>query len=78
MATKTKMEFSMTYSESADGGYIGIINEVPGVMSQGESINELKMNLTDALKAMFEYNRISAKKQTLGTNERSEKLQLAC
>ena len=37
-----------------DGWYVGRIVEVPGVMSQGETIDELKENIQDAYKLMLE------------------------
>ena len=37
-----------------DGWYVGRIVEVPGVMSQGETIDELKENIQDAYKLMIE------------------------
>ena len=37
-----------------DGWYIGRLVEVPGVFSQGESLEELKENIADAYKLMIE------------------------
>ena len=37
-----------------DGWYVGRIVEIPGVMSQGETIDELKENIQDAYKLMIE------------------------
>jgi predicted RNase H-like HicB family nuclease len=37
-----------------NGWYIGRLIEVPGVFSQGETIEELKENITDALRMMCE------------------------
>lgn len=35
-----------------DGWYVGRLREVPGVFSQGESLNELKANVRDAYELM--------------------------
>lgn len=35
-----------------DGWFVGRLKEVPGVMSQGETLNELKGNITDAYRMM--------------------------
>ena len=37
-----------------DGWYIGKLREVPGVFSQGESLEELKVNIKDACDLMVQ------------------------
>ena len=37
-----------------DGWFVGRLVEVPGVFSQGETIDELKKNIQDAYKMMTE------------------------
>ncbi|MDA2911355.1 type II toxin-antitoxin system HicB family antitoxin [Nitrospiraceae bacterium AH_259_D15_M11_P09] len=37
-----------------DGWYVGRVKEVPGVFSQGESLEELEDNIRDAYKLMVE------------------------
>lgn len=36
-----------------EGGYIAYIEEIPGINSQGETIEEAKDNLTEAINLMF-------------------------
>ena len=36
-----------------EGWYVGKLREVPGVFSQGESLEELKMNIQDAYDLMM-------------------------
>ncbi len=36
-----------------DGWYVGRLQEVPGVFSQGESLDELEMNIKEAYKLMM-------------------------
>lgn len=36
-----------------DGWYVGRLKEVPGVMSQGETLEELKANILDAYQMMI-------------------------
>ncbi len=36
-----------------DGWYVGKLREVPGVFSQGETFEELKINIQDALTLML-------------------------
>jgi predicted RNase H-like HicB family nuclease len=37
-----------------DGWYVGRIREVPGVFSQGETLEELEENIADAYKMVIE------------------------
>jgi len=46
-----KRFFTLEYWED-DGWYVGRLSEVPGVFSQGETIEELKENIADALRMM--------------------------
>jgi predicted RNase H-like HicB family nuclease len=37
-----------------DGWYVGKLKEIPGVFSQGESLNELVMNIKEVYQLMLE------------------------
>lgn len=37
-----------------EGWYVGRLKEIPGVFSQGESLEELKANIRDAYRLMME------------------------
>jgi predicted RNase H-like HicB family nuclease len=50
-------------------GWIGWIEEVPGVNSQGESRDELIENLKDALSEALEVNREDARSAATGAYE---------
>jgi predicted RNase H-like HicB family nuclease len=45
--------FTLEYWED-DGWYVGRVAEVPGVFSQGETLEELKENIADAYALMIE------------------------
>ncbi|MDD2714995.1 MAG: type II toxin-antitoxin system HicB family antitoxin [Candidatus Wallbacteria bacterium] len=45
--------FTMEYWKD-DGWFVGRLTEVPGVFSQGETIEELKENIVDAYKMMID------------------------
>ena len=50
-----------------DGWYVGKLREVPGVFSQGEIVEELKLNIKDAFALMSqEVSPIPVQKQQLG------------
>jgi predicted RNase H-like HicB family nuclease len=46
-------KFTLEFWED-DGWYVGRLAEVPGVFSQGESLEELKENIEDAYSLMLE------------------------
>jgi predicted RNase H-like HicB family nuclease len=48
-----KRFFTLEYWED-DNWFVGKIREVPGVFSQGQSLAELKENITDACRMMLE------------------------
>ena len=67
----------MTYKESVEGGYVGVINEVEGVTSQGETLEELRTNLREALLLYFEIKKLAGN-DILGEGAKHEYLQIAC
>jgi len=46
-------QLTLEYWED-DGWFVGRIVEIPGVFSQGESLEDLKENIQDAYKMMLE------------------------
>ncbi|MBF0211192.1 MAG: type II toxin-antitoxin system HicB family antitoxin [Desulfamplus sp.] len=48
-----KRAFTLEYWKD-DGWYVGKIREIPGVFSQGETIEELEKNIEDAYKLLME------------------------
>jgi predicted RNase H-like HicB family nuclease len=44
--------------------YVGRLREVPGVFSQGESLEELEENIRDAYRLMIDEERVLALPQT--------------
>ena len=47
-------KFTMKYEEEDDGGYSGQCLELPGAISQGETLNELMENMKDAINLILE------------------------
>lgn len=56
------MELTMLVEKGEDGYYVGQIQEYPPVMSQGETIDELELNLKDALKLFLEVQKEQVEK----------------
>lgn len=44
-------------------GYIAFVEELPGVNTQGDSLEEVKINLEEAIGLVLEANRILAEEQ---------------
>ncbi len=45
-----------------EGGFIAYVQEIPGINTQGETIEEAKENLADAVNLVFEEMRATNKK----------------
>ncbi len=43
--------------ESEGGGYVAYVEELPGAISQGDSLDEARENLRDAISLLLEANR---------------------
>lgn len=48
------MKLTAIIEKSDDGWYVGQLEEIPAVLSQGKTIAELKKNLLDALLILME------------------------
>jgi predicted RNase H-like HicB family nuclease len=51
------MKLTAIIEKSNDGWYVGQLEEIPAVLSQGKTIKKLKENLLDALQLLREANR---------------------
>ena len=49
-----KFHFTALIEKGENGYYVGQVEEVPEAISQGKTIEELKANLSDAIKMVFE------------------------
>ncbi len=56
------MTFTAVFTRVPEGGYTAMIEEIPGAVSEGESIDEARENLTDALRMVLECNREIARR----------------
>ena len=53
----TEITLTAIYEEAEEGGYIGYVAELPGANTQGESLEETRENLIDAVQLILEANR---------------------
>lgn len=54
------LTFTAVYQEAEEGGYIGFVEELPGAVTQGETLAETRENLQEALALVLEGNRLLA------------------
>lgn len=55
-------EFTIIFEPAVEGGYTASIPEVPGAVSEGETIDEAREMVLDAMKEILAYRREEALK----------------
>ena len=63
MKSTEDREFTITIRKEDEGGYSGQCLEIPGAISQGESLEELKRNMKEAIGLALEYLEDKARKE---------------
>jgi predicted RNase H-like HicB family nuclease len=72
------LSFTAVFVEDPKGGYSAYIEEIPGANSQGETLEEAKENLKEALQMVLETNKILSQKNILkGTKSHRETLHIS-
>ncbi len=56
------MKLTAVFEPAKEGGYTCFVEEIPAAISQGETLEEAKANLLDALKLVLECQRELAEK----------------
>jgi predicted RNase H-like HicB family nuclease len=49
--------FTAVFQPAAEGGYIAFVEELPGANTQGETLEEARENLREAVELILEVNR---------------------
>ena len=57
-----QMHFTAVFLEVPEGGYSAYVEEIPGANSQGDTLDEAKRNLSEALLMILETNKILSQK----------------
>ena len=63
--------------ESEGGGYVAYVEELPGAITQGDSIDEARENLRDAVAILIAANRELTGKVPPGKNVKREKIKVS-
>ncbi|MEI8203608.1 MAG: type II toxin-antitoxin system HicB family antitoxin [Bacteroidota bacterium] len=70
---KTNMKLTAVFEPDEESGYIAYIEEIPGVNSQGETLEEAKSNLLEALDLIMETRRSLAEDDLKKSNNSKKK-----
>ena len=49
-----ELKFTAVYENADEGGYIAYVTEIPGANTQGETIEETRENLKEALELLLD------------------------
>ncbi|MBV8543648.1 MAG: type II toxin-antitoxin system HicB family antitoxin [Acidobacteria bacterium] len=49
--------FTAVFQEAEEGGYVAFVEELPGANTQGESLDEARENLREAVELILDANR---------------------
>lgn len=60
------MQLTAIYMPCEEGGYSAFIEEIPGVNTQGETLEEAKLNLREALELILETRHLLAEREIQG------------
>lgn len=53
----TELTLTAVFDEAEEGGYIGYVAELPGANTQGETLEEVRENLSEAIQLILAANR---------------------
>ncbi len=53
----TELTLTAVFEEAEEGGYIGYVAELPGANTQGETLEEVRENLCEAIQLILNANR---------------------
>lgn len=59
------LELTLVFRKVSEG-YIGFVEELPGANSQGDSLEEVRANLEEAVRLVLEANRAMAEQEIDG------------
>jgi predicted RNase H-like HicB family nuclease len=71
-----QLELTAVYRKDPSGGYSAYVEELPGANSQGETLDEARTNLREAVTLVIEANRALAVEDSAGADIIREPLRL--
>ena len=70
------LELTAVFRPDPHGGYAAYVEEIPGANTQGETLEEARENLREAVALIIEANRALAAQDAVGTDVIREPLRL--
>ena len=70
------MSFELTavFREAPEGGYVAFVEELPGANTQGETLEEARINLREAVELVLDANRTLSEQELVGQTVIRERL----
>ena len=62
------LELTAVYRKAPEGGYVAFVEELPGANTQGETLEEARENLREAVELVLEANRALAEEDLAGAD----------
>ena len=70
------MQLTAVFVQVPEGGYVAFVEELPGANTQGETLEEARENLREAVALIIESNRELAEESLRGQSVTRELLEL--
>ena len=61
-----RLELTAVFHEAEEGGYVAFVKEMPAAISQGETLEEARANLEDAVRLLIETGEMVAEGRIAG------------
>ena len=74
---KANLKFTAVFEPAPEGGFTAYVEEIPGVNTQGETLDEARENLREALEMVLDVRREMAEEQQAGRSIIREEISLA-
>jgi len=68
------LDLTAVFRKDPEGGYVAFVEELPGANTQGETIDEARENLREAVALVLEANRALAEQSLVGADFVRERL----
>ena len=68
------LELTAVFRADPDGGYVAFVEELPGANTQGETLDEARANLREAVELVLEANRALSEETLVGQTVIRERL----
>lgn len=68
------LKLTAVFRKAPEGGYVALVEELPGANTQGETLEEARVNLREAVELVLEANRALSEEDLAGAEVIRERL----